>query len=149
MDNCLQVIAAGRPYPLHNCTTTTELSAPLGVEEVGTKSGTGLIVRCLDGYDGGLPIYSYQLEVVAEEDGASILLNKTVQANPNGAIFEVTSLTTGKSYRLYLYAINAKGRSDPTILEPVTLKGVAMYTTGKYFLILFSSVRQHVDGHSI
>lgn len=140
MDNCLQVIAAGRPYPLHNC-TTTELSAPLDVEELGTKSGTGLIVRCLDGYDGGLPIHSYQLEVVAEEDGVSILLNKTVPANSNGAIFEVTGLTTGKSYRLYLYAINAKGRSDSTILEPVTLKGVAMYTTGKYFLILFSSLR--------
>ncbi|XP_046821849.1 hemicentin-1 isoform X1 [Vespa crabro] len=127
---CLfQVIAAGRPYPLHNC-TTTELSAPSDVEELGTKSGTGLIVRCLDGYNGGLPIHSYQLEVVAEEDGVSILLNKTVPANPNGAIFEVTGLTTGKSYRLYLYAINAKGRSDSTILEPVTLKGVAMYKTG-------------------
>ncbi|XP_035725896.1 hemicentin-1-like isoform X1 [Vespa mandarinia] len=127
---CLfQVIAAGRPYPLHNC-TTTELSAPSDVEELGTKSGTGLIVRCLDGYDGGLPIHSYQLEVVAEEDGVPILLNKTVPANPNGAIFEVTGLTTGKSYRLYLYAINAKGRSDSTILEPVTLKGVAMYKTG-------------------
>ncbi|XP_035725902.1 hemicentin-1-like isoform X4 [Vespa mandarinia] len=126
---CLfQVIAAGRPYPLHNC-TTTELSAPSDVEELGTKSGTGLIVRCLDGYDGGLPIHSYQLEVVAEEDGVPILLNKTVPANPNGAIFEVTGLTTGKSYRLYLYAINAKGRSDSTILEPVTLKGVAMYKT--------------------
>ncbi|KAI4504248.1 hypothetical protein M0802_000719 [Mischocyttarus mexicanus] len=126
---CLfQVIAAGRPYSLHNC-TATEMSAPLDVEELGTKSGTGLIVRCLDGYDGGLPIHSYQLEVVSEEDG-SILWNKTVPTNPNGPTFEVTGLTTGKSYRLYLFAINAKGRSDPAILEPVTLKGVAMYTTG-------------------
>ncbi|XP_015190919.1 PREDICTED: hemicentin-1 [Polistes dominula] len=126
---CLfQVIAAGRPYSLHNC-TATEMSAPLDVEELGTKSGTGLIVRCLDGYDGGLPIHSYQLEVVSEEDG-SILWNKTLPTNPNGPTFEVTGLTTGKSYRLYLFAINAKGRSDPAILEPVTLKGVAMYTTG-------------------
>ncbi|CAL7948602.1 unnamed protein product [Xylocopa violacea] len=127
---CLfQVIAAGRPYALHNC-STTEMSATLDAEELSAKSGTGLIVRCLEGYDGGLPIYSYQLEVVADEDGGPILLNKTVPANPNGPTFEVAGLTTGRSYRLFLYAINAKGRSEPAILEPVTLKGVAMYTTG-------------------
>lgn len=127
-----QVIAAGRPYALHNC-SATEMSAPLDIEELGTKSGTGLVVRCLEGYDGGLPIYSYQLEVVAEdEDEGPILLNKTVPAGPNGPIFEVAGLTTGRSYRLFLYAINAKGRSEPAILEPVTLKGVAMYTTGEY-----------------
>ncbi|XP_033322506.1 protein turtle homolog A isoform X1 [Megalopta genalis] len=127
---CLfQVIAAGRPYALHNC-TVTEMSAPLDAEELGAKSGTGLLVRCLEGYDGGLPIFSYQLEVVADEDGGPILLNKTVPASPNGPTFEVAGLTTGRSYRLFLYAINAKGRSEPAILEPVTLKGVAMYTTG-------------------
>ncbi|XP_029055786.1 neural cell adhesion molecule 2 isoform X1 [Osmia lignaria lignaria] len=127
---CLfQVIAAGRPYALHNC-SATEMSAPLDNEELSAKSGTGLLVRCLEGYDGGLPIYSYQLEVVSDEDGGPILLNKTVPASPNGPMFEVAGLTTGKSYRLFLYAINAKGRSEPAILEPVTLKGVAMYTTG-------------------
>ncbi|KYM77198.1 Hemicentin-2 [Atta colombica] len=125
------VIAAGRPYALHNC-SATEMSAPLDMEELGTKSGTGLVVRCLEGYDGGLPIHSYQLEVVSDEDGGPILLNKTVPAGPNGPTFEVAGLTTGKSYRLFLYAINAKGRSEPAILEPVTLKGVAMYTTGEY-----------------
>lgn len=107
------------------------MSAPPDAEDLGSKSGTGLVVRCLEGYDGGLPIYSYQLEVVADEDGGPILLNKTVPANPNGPSFEVAGLTTGRSYRLFLYAINAKGRSEPAILEPVTLKGVAMYTTGE------------------
>lgn len=124
------MIAAGRPYALHNC-SATEMSAPLDNEELSAKSGTGLLVRCLEGYDGGLPIYSYQLEVISDEDGGPILRNKTVPASPNGPTFEVTGLTTGKSYRLFLYAINAKGRSEPAILEPVTLKGVAMYTTGE------------------
>ncbi|XP_015585249.1 hemicentin-1 isoform X2 [Cephus cinctus] len=129
---CLfQVIAAGRPYPLSNC-TATELSAPVELEELGSISGlgTGLTVRCLDGYDGGLPIHSYQLEVVADEDGGTIFRNKTVTAGTNGPVFDVAGLTTGRSYRLFLYAVNSKGRSDPTVLEPVTLKGVAMYTTG-------------------
>lgn len=145
-----QVIAAGRPYALHNC-STTEMSAPLDAEELNAKSGTGLIVRCLEGYDGGLPIYSYQLEVVADEDGGPILLNKTMPASPNGPTFEVAGLTTGRSYRLFLYAINAKGRSEPAILEPVTLKGVAMYTTGEYidFLmrIAFSGTVWHMSNH--
>lgn len=101
------------------------------VEEIDTKSGTGLVVRCLQGYDGGLPVHSYQLEVVADENGGPILLNKTIPAD-KGPIFEVVELTTGKSYRLFVYAINAKGRSEPTILEPVTLHGVAMYTTGEW-----------------
>ncbi|XP_043482941.1 neural cell adhesion molecule 2-like [Leptopilina heterotoma] len=129
---CLfQVIAAGRPYVLHNC-TANEMSSPLELEEIGSKSGTGLMVRCLEGYDGGLPIQSYHLEVVSddEDNDGPIILNKTVPANPGGPFFEVAGLSTGKSYKLFLYAVNSKGRSEPTILEPVTLKGVAMYTTG-------------------
>ncbi|KZC06717.1 Neural cell adhesion molecule 2 [Dufourea novaeangliae] len=114
---CLfQVIAAGRPYALHNC-SVTEMSATLDAEFTA-KSGMGL------------PIFSYQLEVVADEDSRPILLNKTVPVSSIGPTFEVAGLTTGRSYRLFLYAINAKGRSEPAILEPVTLKGVAMYTTG-------------------
>lgn len=114
------------------------------MEELGTKSGTGLVVRCLEGYDGGLPIYSYQLEVVADEDGGGpILLNKTVPASPNGPTFEVAGLTTGRSYRLFLYAINAKGRSEPAILEPVTLKGAAMYTIGEYIQFSEHFCRRH------
>lgn len=107
------------------------MSAPIDALELSPKFGTGLLVRCLEGYDGGLPIYSYQLEVVADEDGGPILRNQTIPANSNGPAFEVAGLTTGRSYRLFLYAINAKGRSEPAILEPVTLKGVAMYTTGE------------------
>ncbi|XP_012285308.1 hemicentin-2 [Orussus abietinus] len=128
---CLfQVIAAGRPYPLHNC-SATEMSSASELEELGSKSGSGLTVRCLDGYDGGLPVHSYQLEVLAEDvEGGTVTRNETIPAGSNGALFDVGGLSTGRSYRLYLYAVNAKGRSEPTVLEPVTLKGVAMYTTG-------------------
>lgn len=127
---CLfQVIAAGRPYPLHNC-TATELSTPLEFDGA-VKPGSGLTVKCTEGYDGGLPIQSYQLEIVGEDSDQSILRNKTVPAGTNGPIFDVVGLTAGRSYRLFLYSINSKGRSEPTILEPVTLKGVAMYTTGE------------------
>lgn len=124
------MIAAGRPYPLHNC-TAREMSNSIESEEYLTKSSSGLLVRCLEGYDGGLPIYSYQLEVTGDEDENHIILNRTVKAGPLGATFEITELAAGRSYRLFIYAVNNKGRSEPTILEPVTLKGVAMYTTGE------------------
>ncbi|XP_034941261.1 neural cell adhesion molecule 1-like isoform X2 [Chelonus insularis] len=127
---CLfQVIAAGRPYPLHNC-TATEMSNNVETEDYIAKSGSGLLIHCLEGYDGGLPIQSYQIEVVAEDDENKIILNRTILAGLNGPNFDVAGLTTGRSYRLFLYAVNSKGRSEPTILEPVTLRGVAMYTTG-------------------
>ncbi|XP_048507563.1 hemicentin-2-like isoform X2 [Athalia rosae] len=137
---CLfQVIAAGRPYPLHNC-TATELSAPLEFEDLSSKSASGLAVKCSEGYDGGLPIQSYHLDIVGDEDDGLILNNKTVAAGSNGPEFEVAGLTPGRSYRLFLYAINGKGRSEPTILEPVTLKGVAMYTTGNADASILSPV---------
>ncbi|XP_063984643.1 hemicentin-2-like isoform X1 [Diachasmimorpha longicaudata] len=127
---CLfQVISAGRPHALHNC-TASEMSNSIEIDDYIGKSGSGLTVHCLEDYQGGLPIESYQLEVVGEEDDGEILLNRTVPAGPNGPVFEVAGLTAGRSYRLFLYAVNSKGRSEPTILEPVTLKGVAMYTTG-------------------
>lgn len=142
------MIAAGRPYALHNC-TVTEMSPTMELEESDpTRSnnvvgGTGLLVRCLEGYDGGLPIQSYHVEVVSNDDdddndendnGSKVILNKTVLASGNGPTIEVAGLSAGRNYRLFLYAINAKGRSEPAILEPVTLKGVAMYTTGELFV---------------
>ncbi|XP_031784662.1 hemicentin-1 [Nasonia vitripennis] len=145
---CLfQVIAAGRPYTLHNC-TATELSSAMELEELGLANkaaaslngvaGTGLLVRCLEGYDGGLPIQAYHVEVISDEDDGPVILNKTVAASANGPTIEVAGLSTGRSYRLFLYAVNAKGRSEPAILEPVTLKGVAMYTTGNTDTSAFS-----------
>ncbi|XP_011504734.1 PREDICTED: hemicentin-2-like [Ceratosolen solmsi marchali] len=140
---CLfQVIAAGRPYALHNCTatemsSTTELDDP-SLAKASVSSSTGLLVHCLEGYDGGLPIQSYHVEVVADEEEGRIILNKTVLATTSGPSIEVAGLSTGRSYRLFLYAANAKGRSEAAILEPVTLKGVAMYTTGNTSGSVFS-----------
>ena len=101
-----------------------------------------MIVRCNEGFDGGLPITSFELEVYSDENVYhvnTIYINHTDKAGVGGGggrgafgpIFEVPGLEPGRNYRLLLYAVNAKGRSDPVVLEPVTLKGVAMYTTGE------------------
>lgn len=75
---------------------------------------------------------NYELEVYSEDNVYhvnTIYLNHTDRST--GPVFEVSGLEPGCNYRLHLYAVNAKGRSDPVVLEPVSLKGVAMYTTGE------------------
>ena len=102
-----------------------------------------LIVRCNEGFDGGLPITGFELEVYSEESVYrinTISLNRSEKLNTQGhqgPVFEVPGLEPGRNYKLLLYAINAKGRSDPVVLKPVSLKGVAMYTTGESSNIIF------------
>ncbi|XP_043272847.1 neural cell adhesion molecule 1-like [Venturia canescens] len=142
---CLfQIIVAGKPYPLQNCTavqSTGPYAYRMGHEEFKQKDSQEadwLIVRCNEGFDGGLPLTGFELEVYNEESVSHI---NTIYANRSeksilmgdyrGPIFEVPGLEPGRNYRLLLYAVNAKGRSHPVTLEPVSLKGVAMYTTGR------------------
>ncbi|XP_016840973.1 hemicentin-1 isoform X2 [Nasonia vitripennis] len=154
-----QIIVAGKPYPLQNCSavqSTGPYAYRMGQEDfkaTDARDADWLIVRCSEGFDGGLPITSFELEVYSDENVYhvnTIYINHTDKALPaaassagvatsaNGAtvaafgpIFEVPGLEPGRNYRLLLYAVNAKGRSEPVVLEPVTLKGVAMYTTGR------------------
>ncbi|XP_071868326.1 neural cell adhesion molecule 1 isoform X1 [Bombus fervidus] len=138
---CLfQIIVAGKPYPLQNCTalqSTGPYAYRMGQEDfkaTESRDADWLIVRCSEGFDGGLPITNYELEVYSEENVYhfnTFYLNHTERSSSSGPVFEVPGLETGRKYRLHLYAVNAKGRSDPVVLEPVTLKAVAMYTTDR------------------
>ncbi|XP_043801372.1 hemicentin-2-like [Apis laboriosa] len=138
---CLfQIIVAGKPYPLQNCTalqSTGPYAYRMGHEDLkatDSRDADWLIVRCSEGFDGGLPLTNYELEVYSEENVYhvnTIYLNHTERSGSSGPVFEVPGLEPGRKYRLHLYAVNAKGRSDPVVLEPVTLKAVAMYTTDR------------------
>lgn len=117
-----------------------------------SRDADWLIVRCAEGFDGGLPLINYELEVYSEENDyhvSTISLNRTDRSASPGPVFEISGLEPGRNYRLHLYAVNAKGRSDPVVLEPVTLKGVAMYTTGEFLTPVevpgaqFRSVSRH------
>ncbi|CAB0044186.1 unnamed protein product [Trichogramma brassicae] len=158
---CLfQIIVAGKPYPLQNCTalqSTGPYAYRMGHEDFKTtdaRDADWLIVRCSEGFDGGLPITGYELEVYSDENVYhvnTIAINRTdkmaMDTSGNsvkpltGPIFEIPGLEPGRNYRLHLYATNAKGRSDPVVLEPVTLKGVAMYTT-----VIYWTIRAYVFG---
>ncbi|XP_063231784.1 protein turtle homolog A-like [Bacillus rossius redtenbacheri] len=105
-----QVVAAGRPFPLVNCS-------------VANQTADSLHVECAEGFDGGLP-QSFLLELL-ELPGLRQRFNVTVARGP--PVFDVFGTDPGASYRARLYAVNAKGRSEPVFIEPVTFKGVAKF----------------------
>ena len=105
-------MVAGKPDPLHNCTLTNQTTVSLSVE-------------CIAGFDGG-QVQSFILELYDQHTG---LLQANVTARENAA-FTVKDLEPGKVLNMVLYAVNGKGRSEPTLLEGFTLK-VAEKQTGK------------------
>ncbi|XP_059613324.1 neural cell adhesion molecule 2 isoform X1 [Phlebotomus argentipes] len=106
-----QIIAAGRPFSLQNCT-------------VSNQSSDSLHVECVEGFDGGLP-QGFLLELV-EMPALRLARNLSLARAP--VSFFIDNLEPGSSYRIILFAVNAKGRSEPTIIDDINFKGVAKFT---------------------
>nr|XP_018912191.1 PREDICTED: hemicentin-2 [Bemisia tabaci] len=107
---CLfQVVAAGRPLPLVNCS-------------VSNLTVSYLRVECEESFDGGLP-QSFLMEVLK-------LPSLELQFNVSSPRpqFDWHGADLFSSYRILLFSYNSKGRSEPVILEAVALKGVAKFT---------------------
>lgn len=121
-------LVAGRPFPLLNCSVVNQTSDSLQVE-------------CTESFDGGLP-QSFMMEILELPTHRTIMNVTTLKTPP---IFSAEGLEAGATYRIHLYAINAKGRSDPTIIDPVTFKGVAKYTS-KW--IVFVSIYLSFTNHT-
>ncbi|XP_066907688.1 nephrin [Halyomorpha halys] len=100
---CLfQVVAAGKPYPVRNCT-------------IGNETSTSIVVTCQAGSDGGLPQHFF-LEVFV---GEFKRVNITASEIP---YFQITELQPEIPYTFLVYAVNSKGRSSPTTIGDVVLK---------------------------
>lgn len=93
------------------------------------QTSDSLQVECSESFDGGLP-QSFLMEIVELPTMRSRLNVSTTRTPPS---FYAEGLEPGVSYRIMLYAINAKGKSDASIVDTVTFKGVAKYT-GNTFL---------------
>ncbi|XP_020288748.1 synaptogenesis protein syg-1-like isoform X2 [Pseudomyrmex gracilis] len=105
------IIPASKPEAPYNCTLTNQTTESLSVE-------------CTAGFDGGQAQH-FLLEVFDQHTG---VLQANVTSRDNAA-FTVQGLEPGKVLNMKLYAVNAKGRSEPTLLEGFTLK-VAEKQTG-------------------
>nr|XP_033324105.1 nephrin-like [Megalopta genalis]XP_033324106.1 nephrin-like [Megalopta genalis] len=107
---CLfQLVAAGRPFPVRNCTLANQTS-------------TSVEVKCVAGYDGGLP-QKFILEVYHGD--ADFLSNSQPLYNVSNVdepSFSLAGLEASVEAGVHVavYAINAKGRSHPVIVSEVT-----------------------------
>ncbi|XP_059218183.1 protein turtle homolog A [Stomoxys calcitrans] len=108
-----QVVAAGRPFPLQNCSITNQ-------------SADSIQVDCIEGFDGGLP-QSFMLELV-ELNNLRLARNITLQHTSSPVTFFIDNLDPSATYRMIIFAVNAKGRSEPIIIDDINFKGVAKFT---------------------
>ncbi|XP_049827035.1 nephrin-like [Schistocerca gregaria] len=97
-----QVVAAGRPFPVRNCS-------------LWNQTASSVEVVCQPGFDGGLPQH-FVLELHAAA-GAGARLNLTASDFPS---FVLTDLEPDLTFWAAIYAVNAKGRSVPVLIEEIT-----------------------------
>ncbi|XP_069941760.1 nephrin-like [Cherax quadricarinatus] len=100
------VFPAGRPDPVHNCS-----SYNLSVNVVN--------IRCVAGFDGGLP-QTFILELY--DPHSNRMLANVTNMVPT---FAVPGLTSGLSFMAVVYSTNEKGRGEMVSLQAYTIKDVA------------------------
>lgn len=84
-------------------------------------------VNCKEGFDGGLP-QSFLLEVYDGED----LKSKVTNQQPE---FEISHLDSDGMLKIYVFAQNAKGSSEPYILEEEILKHIKKHSVEGEFVV--------------
>lgn len=84
-------------------------------------------VACLPGFDGGLP-QQFVLELYSS-NSAVPRYNMTSSTDP---YFFLDNLEPDITFRIVIFAVNAKGRSNGVMLEEVTFRD-AEKRTGEYF----------------
>ncbi|KAJ8878833.1 hypothetical protein PR048_019421, partial [Dryococelus australis] len=131
---------AAKPSPLRNCT----------LRAASNRSGADVLeVECLAGYDGGLP-QTFVLEAY-ESRTMRLRLNVTAGDAPSFRV-ELQDLLPALTPTLHLvvYAANPKGRSEPAVLEDITLRdaekrtGEALFPSSALFVSLVYELRQTV-----
>ncbi|XP_020278889.1 nephrin-like [Pseudomyrmex gracilis] len=109
---CLfQLVAAGKPFPVRNCT-------------LANQTYTSVEVKCVAGYDGGLP-QKFVLEVYhGDVDFLTTSQPLYNVSNPDEPTFALAGLEASVEAGVHVavYAVNAKGRSQPVILSEVTYR---------------------------
>ncbi|CAG9863888.1 unnamed protein product [Phyllotreta striolata] len=99
-----QLVAAGKPFPVKNCSLSNQTSSSVEV-------------YCLSGFDGGLPQH-FVLELYSSNSG-SPRFNMTSFAEP---YFFLDNLEPDVTFRIAIYAVNVKGRSHGVVLEELTFR---------------------------
>ncbi|CAB3246046.1 unnamed protein product [Arctia plantaginis] len=123
-----QIVPAARPTAPRNCSLEAGNNTVEG-------SSSWLRVRCVPGYDGGLPQY-FMLEALDPVTGKT-RFNGSVSETDGLAIFklDLSQLSaagdSGATFNLLIYARNLKGESEKTLLENIGFNDAAKRTDGK------------------
>lgn len=107
----MSVLVSGKPFPVRNCSLTNLTS-------------NSAEVSCLPGFDGGLPQH-FSLELYTA-NAAVPRYNVT----STDAYFFLDNLEPDVTFRMVVYAVNAKGRSQGVVLEEVTFRDAEKRTGG-------------------
>lgn len=110
-------ICAVRPNPLNNCTIKASLN----------QSSEILEVECVPGYDGGLH-QEFRLEAYEVLTGNLRVNASSVSADLPIFRIAVADLLPATHFYLVTYAVNAKGRSEVSLLEDIMLRDSEKHT---------------------
>lgn len=97
-----QIVPAGKPDAVSNCSC------------VNTSSDS-VEIACTPGYDGGLP--QHFLIEVADSNGRRVG-NRTSHVGS----FPIRGLEMARNYEIIVWAVNAKGRSEPQVIHVSTIR---------------------------
>lgn len=119
-------MVSGKPFPVRNCT-------------LANQTYTSVEVRCVAGYDGGLP-QKFILEVYhGDVDFLSTGQPLYNVSNADEPSFSLAGLEAGVEAGVHVavYAVNAKGRSQPVVLSEVTYRDAEKRTGKREIVPLF------------
>lgn len=115
--NCEKCVRAVKPNPLNNCTIKASLN----------QSSEILEVECVPGYDGGLH-QEFRLEAYEVLTGNLRVNASSVSADLPIFRIAVADLLPATHFYLVTYAVNAKGRSEVSLLEDIMLRDSEKHT---------------------
>lgn len=126
------VSCAVKPNPLNNCTIKASLN----------QSAEILEVECVPGYDGGLH-QEFRLEAYEVLTGNLRVNASSVSADLPIFRIAVADLLPATHFYLVTYAVNAKGRSEVSLLEDIMLRDSEKHTGNQVssFSFLSSSLK--------
>ncbi|XP_026760662.2 neural cell adhesion molecule 1-like [Galleria mellonella] len=131
-----QIVPAARPSPPRNCTVSTGNSSNW-IEDSGHEDlGGALVIRCVAGYDGGLP----QLVVLEALDSNSgkVKFNVTSNETDGVALFLVPPTVLwsgGNTLRLTVHSRNDKGASERVMVHALAYQDPERRTDGSNNLV--------------
>lgn len=117
-----------KPNPLNNCTIKASLN----------QSSEILEVECVPGYDGGLR-QEFRLEAYEVATGNLRVNASSVSADVPIFRIAVADLLPATHFYVVTYAVNAKGRSDVSLLEDIMLRDSEKHTGNSMYEVLSRS----------